>query len=646
MSKKIRLTALALAVLMVVPMIFAGCSKDGRTPADTTPAVTTASDNLPTTGTPTTTGNTAPATETTPAPATEAPPEPAPEPPVQSLTIAGTALDAFSVCIQPDAGETAAYAAEELCRYLKLAAGAALPVVPPEAAAAPCIRIGRAETAPDGSALGVDDYAVCVESGDLMLLGGGGRGVLYAVYNFLEETVGCRWYASDTEVILPAESIDMPEGTRRIEHAVFEYRDSDWLNMIQHPEHCVRLKINGRSASSERGGNIGYNGFVHTLATRYCSADRYFGEHPEYFALHVGHRSTNQLCLSNPDVLKIVTEEVLDAIAENKQRIVSVSQHDNYDFCTCDNCRAIDEAEGSHMGTMLRFVNAVADAVAEHYPDVLVDTLAYQYTRSAPKLTRPRDNVIIRLCSIECCFRHALTDETCPENRLFKKDIEDWNEICSQLYIWDYTTDYGYYLMPFPNFDSMRDNARFFADHHVKGLFEEGNYNSVSGEFGELRGYLLAKLLWDPYMDESAYRRHMREFCEGYYGPGGDHVMEILDLLQETTADRHVGCFAKPKEVLPEFAQHLDRIDALWDAVEAKAQTDLERSHIERSRLSTDYIALMARWQNWFNNGEIDTLMKQNEAFYEKLLRHGIERLQERTQLVKPAIFSVRVDCW
>ena len=300
MSKKIRLTALALAVLMVVPMIFAGCSKDGRTPADTTPAVTTASDNLPTTGTPTTTGNTAPATETTPAPATEAPPEPAPEPPVQSLTIAGTALDAFSVCIQPDAGETAAYAAEELCR----------------------------------------------------------------------------------------------------------------------------------------------------------------------------------------------------------------------------------------------------------------------------------------------------------ENTLFKKDIEDWNEICDRLYIWDYVTDFSHYLMPFPNFDSMYENARFFADYHVKGIFEEGNYTSVSGEFGELRGYLLAKLLWDPYMDESAYRRHMREFCEGYYGPGGDHVMEILDLLQETTADRHVGCFAKPKEVLPEFAQHLDRVDALWDAVEAKAQTDLERSHIERSRLSTDYIALMARWQN------------------------------------------------
>ena len=38
MSKKLRLLALALAVLMIVPMIFAGCSKDDKKPENTTPA--------------------------------------------------------------------------------------------------------------------------------------------------------------------------------------------------------------------------------------------------------------------------------------------------------------------------------------------------------------------------------------------------------------------------------------------------------------------------------------------------------------------------------------------------------------------------------------------------------------------------------
>ncbi len=568
--------------------------------------------------------------------------------PVRSLKIAGTGIERFSVCIQPGAGETAAYAAEELCRYLNLATGVTLPIVPPETAASPCIQICCAETAPDSSALGVDDFAVAVASGNLILSGGGGRGVLYAVYAFLEETVGCRWYASDTEAILPAESIDLPEGTCRVEHAVFEYRDSFWTDVIRHPAFRVRLKTNtdsGEPIPPEMGGNIAYNGFVHTLSTRYCAADRYFESHPEYFALHDGKRTRNQLCLSNPEVLKIVTEEVLAAIAENKQRIVSVSQHDNQDFCTCEHCRAIDEAEGSHMGTLLRFVNAVADAVAERYPDVLVDTLAYQYTRNVPKLTRPRRNVIIRLCSIECCFRHPLTDETCPENRLFKKDIEDWNEICDQLYIWDYVTNFSHYLMPFPNFDTMRDNARFFADHHVKGVFEEGNYNAVSGEFAELRGYLLAKLLWDPYMDESAYRRHLREFCDGYYGPGAEHVLAILDLLQAATADQHVGCFADPIKVLPAFVRQMDRINTLWDAAEQNARTDLERSHLERSRLSTDYAALIARWDERMSNGEGEALQQENQAFYEKLRRYGIN-LKEWTKLADPPDFSVRADRW
>ena len=77
--------------------------------------------------------------------------------------------------------------------------------------------------------------------------------------------------------------------------------------------------------------------------------------------------------------------------------------------------------------------------------------------------------------------------------------------------------------------------------------------------------------------------------------------------------------------MLPEFAQHLDRIDALWDAVEAKAQTDLERSHIERSRLSTDYTALTFRLSEWLYGGKDDILREKSESFYGRLNRYGIK---------------------
>eukprot|EP01052_Picozoa_sp_SAG31_P002531 SAG31_NODE_90_length_26410_cov_175.663981_8_plen_243_part_00 len=61
-----------------------------------------------------------------------------------------------------------------------------------------------------------------------------------------------------------------------------------------------------------------------------------------------------------------------------------------------------------------------------------IDTLAYQCTRPAPNKTKPRPNVIVRLCSIECNFLKPLTD---PSNAAFTTDIISWNRISDRLYI-------------------------------------------------------------------------------------------------------------------------------------------------------------------------------------------------------------------
>ncbi len=51
-----------------------------------------------------------------------------------------------------------------------------------------------------------------------------------------------------------------------------------------------------------------------------------------------------------------------------------------------------------YSGAMVHFVNKVA----EQFPDKVISTLAYQYTRSAPTKIIPKDNVNIMFCSIEC----------------------------------------------------------------------------------------------------------------------------------------------------------------------------------------------------------------------------------------------------
>lgn len=205
-----------------------------------------------------------------------------------------------------------------------------------------------------------------------------------------------------------------------------------------------------------------------------------------------------QLCLTNPDVLAITIAQLREDIkAHPEAKIISLSQNDCYFPCQCPECSRIDREEGSHAGTLLRFVNACADAIAEEYPDIIIDTLAYHYTRQAPKLTRPAPNVTVRLCTIEGCFSHPLEEcevVTCDyykrnmtDDMSMRKDFEDWSRICNRLSIWDYETNFTYYLNPMANVPVLQPNIQYFIRHHVTSLFEQGNGQSPSGELASLR---------------------------------------------------------------------------------------------------------------------------------------------------------------
>jgi len=226
----------------------------------------------------------------------------------------------------------------------------------------------------------------------------------------------------------------------------------------------------------------------------------------------------------------------------------------------------------------------------------MFDTFAYQYTRKPPVNVVPRQNVVVRLCSIECCFCHPLAecghvrDESVSERfsdlePAFANDLLGWSAISGKLYVWDYTTNYQLYLNPFPNFHVLQPNMQFFAENNVKGVFEEGNAASVSGEFGELRAYLLAKLLWDPYCD---VEHEMTEFLEAYYGSqAAPAVREYIDIItNKTVKTEHMFIFDWHDQGVYFTARERIHIDALWDKAEAAAGTPQQLANIQRSRLS------------------------------------------------------------
>jgi len=271
--------------------------------------------------------------------------------------------------------------------------------------------------------------------------------------------------------------------------------------------------------------------------------------------------------------------------------IASVSQNDWRNNCQCPKCAAIEKAEGSPAGLMLRFVNSVAEDIEEEFPKIAISTLAYQYTRKPPKITKPRSNVIVRLCSIECSFSKPLADD---RNRKFRDDIVGWSKIADRLYIWDYTTNFRHHIMPHPNLRVLGPNVKFFADHSVKGIFEQGAYTTNGAEMAELRAWVLAKLLWNPGLDGL---KLINEFIAGYYGPAGPHIKKYLKITHDAVeaSGDWLGCFSSHTAKFLSF----ETLNRGWSHLKAAEQSvrgdpDL-KFRVQVAQLPVMY-AFMMRW--------------------------------------------------
>lgn len=540
---------------------------------------------------------------TTPAPAADE---------KSALVLADEGRSAYRIVIPAEPTPATRYAAEELQQFLAKIAGVRLPIVadaepagPHEILVGPSSRLTTLGLDLDLAALGREGYVLRTVDTRLVIAGGEPRGTLYGVYGLLEDHLGCRWFTPELERIPPSRRLVLPPlDERRV--PVFEYRetytwesyDGNWM---------ARNRLNGAGGrgrlferqkirppvpelEARHGGSIrfGFGFFVHTM-DKLVRPDQHFATHPEYFALRKGQRSPAQLCCTNADTIRLCTEAIRHGMRQQPAATVfSLSQNDNGDYCQCAGCQALAQAEESQMGPLLHLVNRVAEAVDQEFPDKIVETLAYQWSRKPPKTLRPRRNVVIRLCDIECCFAHPLASGCTPRNQAFVADLQAWARSCDRLWIWDYTTNYAHYLLPLPNKRLLDDNIRLFAAHHVTGVFEQGTYDTPDSELAALKAYLIAKFLWNPQSDE---QRVMGEFLEAYYGPAAVTVQRYLDLIHDAAAKGsvHVGIFVPPTHphLTPEL---LTQASALWDEAESRAAGDpaaLDR--VRRSRMSVDY---------------------------------------------------------
>ena len=483
----------------------------------------------------------------------------------------------------------------------------------------------------------------CDVTGDgLTVAAGAPAGLVYGTYAALEK-LGWRFLAADCER-RPQGPLSLETGGWE-EHPAFRVREVFWRGAMN-GEYAVRLRLNtARSSITPRqGGKAMFYNFSHTFDAL-VPVERYFDAHPEYFSMIDGvrRRERTQLCLTNPEVLKLCVEGVLRWKRENPQyKIFSVSMNDWYSNCRCPSCRRIDEEEGSAAGTMIRFVNAVAEQVRAVYPDVMIHTFAYLYCRKPPRLTRPGKNVIVRLCPIEACYSHPLERCGCETGPIdvqytsakrfagdprgesgFMKDLKGWSRITEHLFIWDYTTNYANYLQPFPNLDVLAENIRTYRKYGVEGVLAQGNFSlGRASALGDLKVYLLGKLLWDPDQDPEAL---IREFAEGSWEQGAPAMLRYIRLLREAVRPCHMGIYDPPDAAYLD-AETLTAAEALLGEALAAA-SGAARERIEREALSIRYVRLAQEAPDTPGHAE------RVDAFGNDVRRLGITELFERRDL-------------
>ena len=556
------------------------------------------------------------------------------------IVLAENGSTQYRIVISEKASDTEKNAARELSEYLtKISSAEFKTVTDAVPASEKEIVVGvtdrDSEININRSDFGQDGVRILTVGEKLFLTGGKERGALYAVYTFLEDWLGCRWFTEELTVIPEAQRLAVSQ----IDYSYvpcFKLRQTYWLFSTKYADFCVKHKLHSYMAyiSDDWGGSPTEYcvNSVHTM--QWIITRDMFDSHPEYFGCDdKGNRSMNrQPCFSNDDVFQLTVNFAKNFFSQYNT-IFSVSQNDGMSFCQCDKCRAFNKAHGNtDSASMISFVNRVAAEVRKDYPDARFETLAYQDTLTPPKNLEIADGVVIRMCPINGCVLHDFSTSSCRENKKFSKALEGWAKLTDNIYMWNYSTDFQYYYALFPNITTLQKRYQYFRDNNVVAVFDNGcGEDMAAGEFHDLKTYLVLKLLWNPDTD---IERHISEFCAAYYGEAGADVVEFINKFEKYVkgVNAHITCqdggeALENHSALTEL--EIKKLNKIMERAESRKLTDDEAYRLKGLSISWRFFkcGTFAGEFNWisFKNDPV----KEAEKLYNDMREYGIEFLSE-----------------
>lgn len=465
-----------------------------------------------------------------------------------------------------------------------------------------------------------DGFRLSTRPGYLLIESNRGNGDVYGAITLLEDYLGCNYWGEHEFSVPTLSEISFPD-IERTDNPAFRYRQSQ--NYALATDSVYRLWRRLEEPRDEFAGSY----WVHTF-DRLLPSAVYGKEHPEYYAFFNGQRhpgKASQWCLTNDDLFEIVAARIDSIFKANPGKtMISVSQNDgNHTNCTCPSCKAIDDHEGALSGSVIHFLNKLAD----RFPDKQFSTLAYLYTMHPPKHVRPRPNVNIMLCDIDCYREVPLPDNA--SGRDFLNALEGWSAISDNIFVWDYGINFDGTSTPFPNFHIIQPNIRTFRDNNVKMHFSQ-IAGFRGGDMSELRTFLVSKLMWNPDADIDSLTN---TFVNGYYGAAGPYISQYLKLMEGALLGSRIPLWIYDSPVThkngmlnPILRRTYNR---LFDEAENAVSADSALlARVQRSRLSLQYSELEI--ERTEPKKDVARLSAMLDTFETRSRRFGLTTVNER----------------
>ena len=485
-------------------------------------------------------------------------------------------LKQYKILIRRDAGECNRYAAENLKSYVSKTCSVELPIVEDDIPVnSPFFSIGdtgafRKNTGDfDRSVLVNDGFRIFMtESKDIYFDSLSHRGVMYAVFDFIEVELGVRFLTSRVEHIPTATEIDL-SGIERVSLPSFALGTEDFAEVFGQdgPASAVNMDLYCKLRARDLFTIIDekYGGPLSIYYARnsfhnfhfYCPPEKYVNSHPEWYRfLSINNVIVPTIDLTNgitedgmldesmeESVAKVVIEEFKkDIDAHPEAEIFGFTQEDSSLNVDNEKNRAWEEKYG-RSGILIRFCNVVIRELNRYTQEkygktVKLSTFAYSNTRYAPMKEENGqrvpidetcicdDNLIIQFALFGNAYYSYFDSRQRPEIRQI---ISDWQKIAKQFWFWAYDMDFAHYQYFIDSFHTINDNIRGFKDMGISYLFMEcaggcGNWQT------QMRGYVYLHKIWNADLDADAL---MNEYIDLYYNIIADKVREFIALFHD-----------------------------------------------------------------------------------------------------------------